>query len=348
MQDIDNPSTEFSTPPIWAEIQAYFGRVQLVRGKATHWRTRAKLAVRGIPNDIKIGLFKPGTHEVEPLIDCPDHHTSINEALHTLSKASFTPYNEQTLTGDLRYVQLSVQRTTGKVQLVLVSNGKGKCDALAERLMSEYDWHSIWINVQEGSTNTIFGPTWIHHSGPTYLEETILGRKFYFHPASFVQANLDLFEKILIDIKSWVIPEQHIIEYYAGIGIIGVTLEEQCKSATLVEINPFAEECFRQSNPPPHFQFFTGPTENYLHLLKDVLIVDPPRKGLDQKVLNALKDTSLKQILYVSCNFETLKRDLDVLKESGWEIEQVKGYYLFPHTNHVELLVDLRVETVSK
>jgi len=333
MQEIDNLSTDFST---------VLGPITFIKGKETGWRARAKLAVRGRGKRIQIGLFKPGTHDVEDLIDCPDHHPSINKALCIIRKASFTPYNEHTLSGDLRYIQLTVQRSTGKVQLVLVSNGPGRSDALVEALKKE-DWHSIWVNIQQGSTNTIFGKTWELATGPRYLEETILGRKFYFHPACFVQANLDLFEEILKDFRKWIIPDQQLTEFYAGIGIIGLTSADLCKSATLVEINPFAEECYKQSNPPPHFQFFTGPTENYLHHLKDVLIVDPPRKGLDTKVLDALKDSSLKQILYLSCNFETLKRDLDILKSCGWKIERAKGYHLFPNTDHIELLVDLRI-----
>lgn len=342
MQFINNPSTDFSTSPIWAEIQRFFGHISLIQGKNSQWRTRAKLAVRGTSAHPQIGLFKPGTHEVEDLIDCPDHHPSINQALQILRQLPLNPYNEKTLTGDLRYVQLSVERATKKVQLVLVSNGKGKCDALAETLKNTHDWHSIWINEQEGSTNTIFGPAWILHSGLKYLEETLLGRTFYFHPACFVQANLDLFEKILSDIKSWVIPNQQLTEFYAGIGVIGLSLADKCSSATLLEINPYAEECFQKSGPPSHFQFITGPTERGLHLLQDILIVDPPRKGLDPKVLEAIGTSSLEQVLYLSCNFESLKRNLEILKDSGWEIHQAKGYYLFPHTNHVELLVDLR------
>lgn len=325
MQEIDNLSTNFST----------------VRGKEAGWRVRAKLSVRKVDGQIRIGLFKPGTHEVEDLIDCPDHHPAINQALHLLRKSPIIPYDETTLTGALRYVQLTVQRSTSKVQLVLVSNGKGKCDPILQTLKQE-DWHSIWINVQEGSTNTIFGPTWELKMGPRYLEETLLGKKFYFHPACFMQANLDLFEEILLDIKNWAIPDQRLTELYAGIGVISSTLSDHCTAADLVEINPYAEECFRQSNPPPHLHFFTGPAEKHLEQLHDILIVDPPRKGLDRTVLDALQETSLKQILYLSCNYETLKRDLEILKSFGWKIERAKGYHLFPNTPHLELLVDLR------
>jgi len=327
MHEIDNLSTTFSTIPH-------------VSGKQSGWRTRAKLAVRGTPEKVKIGLFKPGTHEVEDLVDCPDHHPAINRALHLLREAPIVPYNEQTLTGELRYVQLTVERSTQKVQLVLVSNGKGRCENLLKGL-NKGDWHSIWVNTQEGSTNTIFGPTWDLQMGPRYLEQTLLGKSFYFHPACFMQANLDLFEEILLDIQNWAIAGQHLTEYYAGIGIISSILAEKCQSATLVEINPYAEECFQKSGPPSHLQFFTGPTENYLDQLRDILIVHPPRKGLDRKVLEALKETSLKQILYLSCNVETLKRDLEVLKSFGWKVKQAKGYHLFPNTDHIELLVDL-------
>lgn len=342
MQLIDKPSTDFSTPPIWETIRQYFDPIPLYMGPRIHWRTRAKLAVRGSPRFPKIGLFKPGTHDVEDLTTCPDHHPSINEALHILRQTPLSPYDEKTLTGNLRYVQLTTSRVTKKVQLVLVSNGQGKCDALAEELSKAHDWHSIWINTQEGSTNTIFGPHWAHHSGPKYLEETLLNRPFYFHPACFMQANIDLFEKILLDIRTELLPQRELIELYAGVGIIGLTLADRCSSAHIVENNPFAKECFEQNNPPSQIVFHTGFAEKYTHLLKGVLIVDPPRKGLDRHLLQEIKHAPLEQIIYLSCNFDTLKRDLEILKEASWGICNARGYDLFPHTNQVELLVNLR------
>ena len=84
---------------------------------------RAKLAVRpGLKTGPKIGLFRPGTHEVDDLIDCPDHHPAINEALALIRAQSFIPYHEADQSGDLRYLQLTVERSTQTVQLVLVSN----------------------------------------------------------------------------------------------------------------------------------------------------------------------------------------------------------------------------------
>lgn len=351
MQDMNNPSTEFSTPPIWVEIKKYFNSISLKEGKSTHWRTRAKLAVRGSSSQVKIGLFKPGTHEVEDLTDCPDHHPSINEALlllrSSISQLAVVPYDEYTLNGDLRYVQLTVERSSKKVQLALVGNGKEalpKLESLAQLLWKNELCHSIWINLQQGSTNTIFGPTWIHLKGPEFIWETFLTKAICFHPACFIQANPDLFEQILLDIKTELIPDQKIIEFYAGVGVIGLCLADKCQKCTLVEVNPFAENCFRKSSPPSHYSYITGPTQDHINLLfhHDTLLVDPPRKGLDTKILEAIPKTELRQILYLSCNFLSLKSDIETLKKEGWQVSKAQGYALFPHTNHVEILVHLQ------
>ena len=328
MHAIDSLSTKFPTA--------------LITGLKVGWRHRAKLAVRGTRLSPKIGLFKPGTHEVEDLVDCSDHHPSINKALSVIRSFSFEPYNETTLTGALRYVQLTVERSTGLVQLVLVSNGLGACSELAAKLAKAHNFHSIWTNNQVGSTNTIFGPNWDHLFGPKYLKQNFLGTDLYFHPACFIQAHLELFEEIVKAIKSQILPHKHVTELYAGVGAIGLNLASRCQSLALVEANPFAKECFLQSGPPPHLSFHTGLAESFFHLFQDVLIVDPPRKGLDRATLEAIEHSPLQQIIYLSCSIDTLKRDLEQLKKAGWALVDAKGYHLFPNTDHVEILADLR------
>lgn len=314
-------STDFSTIPV-------------LKGNEAGWRYRAKLAVRHGP---KVGLFKPGTHEVEDLVDCPDHHPVINEALRILRKMTFVPYDEKTGVGDLRYVQFTLERHSGKVQLVLVSNGEGHCDQLAAALEKEHEWHSIWINTQTGSTNTIFGQKWKRVCGKETLEDL----HTHFHPACFIQANLDLFDVILHDIRMMLKKGLRFTEFYAGVGAISLACVDQMTSCTLVEINPFAERCFEKAKAPIHLKFVTGPTEKHVDLLDEGLIVDPPRKGLDRVLLEAIKSSDLKQIVYLSCNEETLKRDLEELLNLGWLIEDVKRYTLFPGTSHIETLVSL-------
>lgn len=320
-------SSEFSTEiPIWS-------------GKPSGWRIRAKLAVRQQDGKRAIGLFAPGTHRVIDLIDCKDHHPLINHALSVIREANFIAYDEKSSSGDLRYIQLTVSRCMGKVQLVLVANGKNKCLDLAEELRKKFDWHSIWINVCEGVTNTIFGREWIHLSGSKFLEESILEQATYFHPACFIQANLDLYEKILLDIKSVVMEEGEITELYAGVGTIAKVIDKPC---ILIESNPYAEESFRFSDHPPYLQFITAKSEDCSPYLKDILIVDPPRKGLDHQVIDAIQNSDLSQLIYLSCNPKTLKRDVELLKGQGWALEKLIGYDLFPGTNHLEILAILK------
>ncbi len=340
---MNKQSTEFPTK----EIAAYFGEVPLYTGKQTGWRTRAKLAVRAGP---KIGLFKPGTHDIEDLKGCLDHHPSINEAIEwvraALIELKIAPYNEKATSGDLRYLQLVVQRSSSKVQLTLVANGLAslpRIEALAHYLWEKHGWHSIWINVQSGSTNTIFGPKWHHLYGEELLAEVLAGRTLYFHPACFVQAHLDLFEKILEEIEEKLLPQKKVAEFYAGVGAIAFAAQDKSTSITLVEINPFAKQCFERSAPPTHLTYIQGAVKEHIDELQktEVLIVDPPRKGLEYELIKAIADTPLKQILYLSCNFTTLKRDVEQLKRIGWKVHSVSGYDLFPGTPHFELLIVL-------
>lgn len=324
--DTNRQSTEFSTP--------------LILSKKEGWRIRAKLAVRpGEPP--KIGLFRPGTHDVVDMRGCKDHHSSIEKALELIRTKDFIPYSEETLQGDLRYLQLTVERKTGLVQLVLVANGDGKCRELAHELAASPIFHSVWINVQTGSTNTIFGSIWHRVSGEEVIEQELLGKTVHFHPACFIQANFDLFEKTVFDMKRMLLKGKRVLELYAGVGAIGRVMAEVSASVDLVEQNPFAEHCFQLGAVEENVRFHTGESGDFAELVSEaeVLIVDPPRKGLDNATLEAITRSDLEQILYLSCNEASLERDLRMLQEAGWSVSEVRRYEFFPGTNHVETLM---------
>lgn len=332
-----------TAPPIWEEIQAYC-LPTLITDKVTGWRTRAKLAVRG---NVEIGLFKAGTHDVVDIAACPLHHPSIDKAILLLRKAMqacrISAYDEKTLKGLVRYAQFFVERKTGKVQLTLVLNAPHCPENFIDYLARDPLFHSIWINVQQLYTNRIFGDEWKHCCGEKYLWEEYNGIKVAFHPACFSQAHASLFEKMLLSIKSLVKPGQRIVEYYAGVGAIGLTLASEAKHLTCIEINPFAKECFALSSQhPAHFE--VGATDEKLSFLNDadVVIVDPPRKGLSRAFIDALiAAENVKQLIYVSCGFDSFKRDVTILQTAGWRLEKCEGYLFFPGTNHVELLASL-------
>lgn len=327
-------------PPIALEMQTQF-TFPLFHKEIIHWRTRAKLAVRG---DAQIGLFKRGTHDVVDIATCPLHHPAIYHAIPLLKKAlkecHIPSYNEQTHEGCLRYVQFVVERATGLVQLTLVVKENKNLEPLIHNLSKQKIWHSIWTNVQPLPINRIFGDTWHHSFGNENLYETLGGNQICFHPACFGQAHLSLFEEMLVSIQKKIFQNQRVVEFYAGVGVIGLSVAPLSKSVLCVEMNPFAKESFEKSSSFPNASFLEAPTEKALGLLNeaDVVIVDPPRKGLEKTFLEELNASSAQQLIYVSCGPRSFKRDQEVLLEAGWKMENLEGYLLFPGTDHVELL----------
>lgn len=315
---------------------------KFIEGEPTGWRIRARLAVRGASGKAQIGLFKPGTHDVLDKESYPDHHPALDQALATLraqiNRLEIHPYSETTLQGELRYIQLTASPSTNKVEIALVANGKQPLDRL-KKLAPE---RSLWINVQEGSTNTIFGPTWHHIHGDKWLIQRLLQREIVFHPGAFIQSNLALFEKIIAAVKERCQPHKKVLELYAGVGAIGLNLD--APKVTMVEINPLAHISYQETIQ------HIAEKERYTHLIEpatlsgspEVLILDPPRKGCDAPLLQEIaKSQALEQILYVSCNFVTLKRDIEYLENAGWKVAWAEIYDLFPGTGHFEYLVEL-------
>ena len=318
------------------------------------WRTRAKLAVRGDSKSPQIGLFHFGTHDVVDIPDCPLHHPAINAALAILktviSKVGIDPYNEEKNLGLLRYVQLVVERKSNRVQLVLVlnrENSNDKIDYFVKQLYMSDIWHSIWLNFQTKADNTIFGEKWMLCEGEEFLCENLRGIDFFLHPACFGQAHLSLFDEMLQHINHFVFKGKKVVEFYGGVGIIGLSLLEKSSSLVCVEVNPFAKKCFDSSvrKMDKAFQkkasFREGLAENCLELCDsaEVAIVDPPRKGLSKILREKLKhSSSLQQIIYISCGFAGFQRDSVDLIDVGWRVKEAAGYLLFPGSDHIEIL----------
>lgn len=354
------------TPEIWNEVQAYFQEKgitpTLYTNSSIEWRYRAKLAVRGMAASPAIGLFKEGSHDVIPIPHCRIHHPHINEAVekirHLMMCHQLRPYQEETGQGDLRYIQLVVERETGKVQASFVLNAASFSDPTYQRWkllieqMGEIDhqnfWHSLWINVNAKKTNTIFGTDWQLIWGEELLWETLGGISVCFQPANFAQANLNLFDQMLGHIHQCIPNQSKVVEFYAGVGVIGLSIASKCLSVKCGEINSCAEACFAYSknklspSNAEKLSFHTGSTHQLLDLMQgaDVIIVDPPRKGLDRHLLHTLNkpSCSIKQMIYISCGWSSFKEDCMKLIENGWRLTSASGYLFFPGSNHIETL----------
>jgi 23S rRNA (uracil1939-C5)-methyltransferase len=353
-----------SAPSVWQELKEFFRvtlnehSVPLVVKEITGWRGRSKLAVRGTEIRPKIGLFKRGSHDVVSIPNCPLHHPSINLVCEQIRSAlvqrKIEPYNELTGRGMLRYLQLVVNRQTNKVQLTLVINHSAVNPVLLSFVKQLYNLRmleSVWINFQTERTNLIFGEKWLLSMGEPYLWEQLDQVQCAFHPACFGQAHLSIYEEVLKRIRQWVGLKQRVLELYAGVGTIGLNLVAQSKEVLCTEINPYAADCFEQSRlrlssdlqKKIGLQILSSELSVGLLAKKDVIIVDPPRKGLEPKVLEALcQAQDACQLIYLSCGPQSFQRDAQQLIKHGWKIEKAAGYLFFPGCNHVEVLCSFK------
>ncbi|KAJ1397006.1 S-adenosyl-L-methionine-dependent methyltransferase [Ochromonadaceae sp. CCMP2298] len=316
----------FDDTPVVRRAKRFFeseGSAMTVHlGNVTAWRSHVKLAVQPLSKwgGLKIGLYKGGTHSVEPIPYCRVHHPRINEAVEVLHRAAVdvgvSGYAEaskgQPAQGDLRYVQMSVDRSTGRIQLTLVWNALTFKEAgmnlprLVKRLKSNPDlWHSVSVNFQTSESNAIFNfnpKAWQTLWGPPLLREQVGDAAFYFQPQIFRQANLDAFEAGIIPLIAKNIPQGAVVaELYSGIGLVGLNVASRAKEVFCSDSNEYVDGVFDkcadslpQADQEKVFYECFDAEEAVLQGQvdeADVLIVDPPRKGLDEGVLQLLLDT---------------------------------------------------------
>jgi tRNA/tmRNA/rRNA uracil-C5-methylase (TrmA/RlmC/RlmD family) len=196
--------------------------------------------------------------------------------------------------------------------------------------------------------NRIFGDTWQHLFGEEWLVETVLGKQVCYHPESFMQANPAMFEKLLRSVAAAVPKKSKVIEFYAGVGAIGLSLLDQCSEVACVEVVPSAKASFEASlsflsaAERERLSFYPGTAVERLSMLQeewDAAIVDPPRKGLEKQVIEALCSAiSLSRLIYISCGWESFKRDCTVLLNGPWKLARAEAFLFFPGSEHIELL----------
>lgn len=327
----------------------------VMEGPAFGYRHRARLAVRGRPASPKLGVFQEGSHRIVDVPRCLVHHPLINEVAAAVKQAvrdsGVAPYAERAHRGELRYVQVVVERSSASAQVVLVGNSDDPAalqplagaleSALGRRL------HSLWWNGNPARTNTILGPRWHRWSGPTAVCEELGGARIFFPPGAFGQANLDLFERLVARVASWVPDGARVVEFHAGCGAIGLGLLPRIASIAFNEVVPDAldglalglaalspSERARATVLPGAAAEFTEAARH-----ADVVIVDPPRRGLDEKLLDALVREPPARLIAVSCSLDAFLREVRAFRGAGrLRLDAVVPFALFPHTAHVETL----------
>lgn len=314
-------------------------------------RYRNKMVFPFAPNG-DWGFYRQRSHDVIPLNDCLLGDSLNTQIMNTISNHikthNISVYDEIVHKGIMR--RAFIRTTDSEIMVVISVNADSipKADELIENITGiSPKISSIILNINKKRTNLVLGDKNVTLWGKDVLSATLCGLSYEVSPHSFFQVNPRQTEKLynkaieLADIGE----TDTVLDIYCGIGTISLTAAKKARAVIGVEIVPEAIEDAKKNakrNGINTAEFYCSAAEDIVpQLLKDdvspdIVILDPPRKGSDEKTLSAIVSAKPKRIVYVSCNPATLARDAQFLTENGYSAEKVTAVDMFPHTVHVE------------
>ena len=298
-------------------------------------------------------MFQLGTHRVVSIPNCSIQHPLINRVAavvrRALVDADMAPYSDAAHLGLARYLQVVVERSSQTAQVVLVGNSPtveplATClDLVRERLGSEL--HSLWFNAHYERSNVILGPEFQNWCGPASVTERFGGAAVHYPPGAFGQSNLDIAERIVEHVRAQVPMGARVAEFYAGVGAIGLSLLPGVREIRINEVSPHSLQGLElglaglDAADRAKVAVVPGPAREAVRATSgaDVVIADPPRKGLDQELLEHLVDEPPERFVYVSCGLESFLEDTKHLTSRGrLRLQNLAAFNLMPFTEHVE------------
>lgn len=328
----------------------------------THYRNKAQVPVGEKDGKMIAGFFKPRTHEIVETKESIIQNEVISEAVQVVkevfSNLGIPAYNEQTHKGVLRHIMARYGKQTGELMIVLVT--RTSSIPFIETIVKEItdrlpQVKSIVQNVNTKKTNVILGDKMTLLWGNEVIYDRIGDVKFAISAKSFYQINPDQ-TKVLYDKAleyAGLTGEETVIDAYCGIGTISLFLAQKAKKVIGVEVVEEAIEDARRNaelNEIANAEFVVGDAGNVIaeYYQKgntaDVIVMDPPRKGCEESLLNTIIEMKPKKVVYVSCNPGTLARDLHILEEGGYQAVKIQPVDMFPMTTHVENVVLLELK----
>ncbi|MBC2259194.1 23S rRNA (uracil(1939)-C(5))-methyltransferase RlmD [Listeria booriae] len=325
-----------------------------------NYRNKAQVPVGFVNGRLVAGFYQQRSHQIIDMNTCLIQQEENNEVIQTaraiFAKYYVEPYDETTRKGVLRHLMTRFATTTGELMLVIVTtklNFPNKAEILAELQQSIPELTSLVQNVNTANTNVIFGEQTVVLAGREYIMDAIHGISFAISARSFYQVNPEQTEILYAEALklAGLTGEETVIDAYCGIGSISLCLAKEAKHVYGVEIVPQAIEDARANaklNKMDNVTFAVGKAEEVIPdwfkqgIKADVLVVDPPRKGCDDALLQTILKMEPKRVVYVSCNPATLARDMLVLTEGGYEAKMVQPVDMFPQTTHVECVTVLQ------
>lgn len=309
-----------------------------------------------------IGVFANRTHEVIPIQECKIQHKESQEIAqyicNFMKQHRISVYNETNLAGLARHIMIKVGVKTNEIMCVIVINGTKipEEQLLVKELLENFPHiKTIVKNINTKNTNVILGKENINLYGDGYIYDKLGDYTFKISPLSFYQINplqTEKLYKIAVDYAG-LTGNETVVDLYCGIGTIGIYMAKQAKKVYGVEIVEQAIEDAKENckiNGITNAEYYAGNAEvvfdKLIHeqqIKPDVIVVDPPRKGLDNTTVDNLIEIKSSKIVYISCNPATLMRDLAKLEEH-YIIGDIQPVDMFPFTSHVECVTVLNLK----
>jgi len=316
------------------------------RNKATYPVVKSQIKT------VKAGYYRRGSHTVVNLNQCPVQDERLDpllaEVKQDIQDREWKIYDEHHHKGHIKHLALRVGQRTGQILLTLVSRSvklKGIHEQAQQWLERYPDVVGVLVNLNWQKTNAIFGPDTYPIAGQSYLEEEFSGLTFQIQPTTFFQVNTTQAERLLAEVQKELAltGEEVIVDAYCGVGTFTLPLAKKAKHCIGLEsftASVTQAEKNAAQNGIENVSFVIGDVGTTLpnvEMPPDIVMMDPPRKGCEPDVLEALLAMKPPRIVYISCNPATLARDLRVLCEDGaYRIARIQPADFFPQTSHVE------------
>lgn len=325
-----------------------------------YYRNKAQYAIGEKNGKPIIGFYSAKTHDVIDIEDCCIQHPINKHILSCIKEYivenKISIYDGRSNTGLIRNIMTRVGYGTNEIMVCIIINGSKLPDSkfLVDRLVKIKGMKSIAVNINKDKTNTAHGKKSYIIWGTDCICDTIEDIKFEISPQSFFQVNSlqtqALYRKVL-DFAG-LNGDEIVIDAYCGIGTISLFLAQRAKQVYGIEIVESAVEDAKRNaelNNISNVEFYLGESEIVIPALyekkslrADIVVVDPPRKGCEQKLLSTILSMEPNRIIYISCDSATLSRDLRILCQEKYRIERIQSVDMFPMTGHVEVVIKLQ------
>ena len=252
--------------------------------------------------------------------------------------------------GDLRYIVIREGKFTKKRMVNIVIGNKEIFEKVKEFFKEIQDFISTgYIGINDTLSDTSYSFEKYNVFGEKYLKEKILGFEYLIGPNSFFQTNSYTCEILIQKVLDFLDPKGNEIVYdmYSGVGTFSVAIGNYVKKIVGVEVEKEAVELYKENmkiNGIKNYDIMHSRVEDLNKVEGDIFIFDPPRSGINKKIIKLVNKSKPKKIIYVSCNPKTQKRDIDLLNEIGYELIDIIAIDQFPHTDHIETVALLELK----